>query len=217
MAERRTRKEYSEARKAASLAALKYASGNVTETARMTGISVPTLAKWDDGKNINMNVIEMKDDAEKLLADEILVIMQKIIKSLDLETIQKAPLNQRAVTFGILTDKRNILLNKPSADASLLAGLTQTEKQKIAEAALMRLRGIDGGTLTQTVRVTQTLTKTQNLSKAQTLDGKNGVSKVPRRKAVVEPGNPDDGELRDLPIFLDGVSPGDEEGNDARA
>lgn len=115
------RRKYSDEDKATALAALDANGGNVKRTATELEIPRITLLGWADGRGVHPVVSELQQEKRGALAERLEEIAHKIVDILP-DKLQDATLQQCATSLGIIVDKRQLLMGKPTGivdDASL--------------------------------------------------------------------------------------------------
>lgn len=108
------RRAYTDEQKAEALAVLKANAGNITRTAQHTGIPRKTLAEWSKGNHVSAQAEEMIEEKVDELADKLEKIAHMITDSMP-EKIERAGLRDASVSLGVVIDKRNLLIGKPTS------------------------------------------------------------------------------------------------------
>ena len=129
------KRQYSDADKATALAALDANGGNVSLTAKQTGVPRKTLEDWSKGRKVVDDVAEMRHLKKGELADRLEEVAHALIENIHIRATNEfsplVPLKDYATAFGIIIDKRQLLKGKPT---SIYENLTDVEKaQKAAE------------------------------------------------------------------------------------
>lgn len=106
-----TKRRYSDEDKATALAVLAAHNGDVSKTARETGVPRTTLQRWIEAENGAVAAIAA--DKKKGLADELETIAYKLVDAMP-EKIAQATLQQLATSLGITIDKMQLLQGKPT-------------------------------------------------------------------------------------------------------
>lgn len=108
------KRTYTDEQKAEALAVLKANGGNLTRTAGATGIPRKTLAEWSKGNHVSDAAEALIPQKVDELADKLEKIAHLISDSLP-EKIEKAGLRDASVSLGVVIDKRNLLIGKPTS------------------------------------------------------------------------------------------------------
>lgn len=94
---------------------LQLASGNsIRRVARITGRSRPTVAKV---KKDHHSAIE---ELQTQLAGDFMELANRLVSSIDEETIKKAPLQARVVSAGIAVDKSRLISGQSTENYAVL-------------------------------------------------------------------------------------------------
>ncbi len=125
------KRRYSEDDKATTLAVLQSCNGNVTRTARETGIPAATISKWRDGKHINESVTEMCDIKKGELKDRFEVIAHSLVDAIP-GAIAGANLQQITTSLAIAIDKMLLLKGQPT-DISHVTNTSNLTNEQRAE------------------------------------------------------------------------------------
>lgn len=107
------RRQYSDAEKAESLAALDANGGNVSKTARDLGLPRKTLAQWADDRHIHQDVAELRQEKKIDLAARLEEIARQLAEAMP-EKMATANLQQVATSMGIAIDKMQLLRGQPT-------------------------------------------------------------------------------------------------------
>ncbi len=126
------KRRYSEDDKATTLAVLQSCNGNVTRTARETGIPAATISKWRDGKHINESVTEMCDIKKGELKDRFEVIAHSLVDAIP-GAIAGANLQQITTSLAIAIDKMLLLKGQPTAITNTSNLTDQQRAERAAE------------------------------------------------------------------------------------
>lgn len=107
---------YSPEQRSAVLDVLKSNGGNVLATANQTGVPQPTVRAWARGWRCAnaLTLYEEKGGDLAQAAEQIAWHIAGIIP----DRVHEAPLNQLAVSFGIMVDKMRILRDQPTTIGS---------------------------------------------------------------------------------------------------
>ena len=144
------KRRYSEDDKATTLAVLQSCNGNVTRTARETGIPAATISKWRDGKHINESVTEMCDIKKEELSDVFEHVARLYInRALSDEVIGETKGKDAIIGAATAVDKMLLLRGAPTA-INQTTQMTDEERaarvREIVGAGEARLKAA-GGTL----------------------------------------------------------------------
>lgn len=107
------RRQYSDAEKAESLAALDANGGNVSKTARDLGLPRKTLAQWAADRHIHQDVAELRQEKKIDLAARLEQIARQLAEAMP-EKMATANLQQVATSMGIAIDKMQLLRGQPT-------------------------------------------------------------------------------------------------------
>lgn len=103
---------YSDEERANALATLKANGGKVSLTARQLGIPEVTLRQWASGLR-HPEAMQMSESKSALLADHLEEVAFKLVKAMP-KKIEKAGLQQVAVSLGISVEKVKLLRGEPT-------------------------------------------------------------------------------------------------------
>lgn len=106
------KRRYSDEEKANALAALASNGGNVQRTAIALGIPAKTLENWSKG-TVHPSVANLGEGKKVELAD----LLEETARKLVADLLEMASTSQKdcATALGIVIDKRQILLGKPTS------------------------------------------------------------------------------------------------------
>lgn len=127
----------SDQQKAEALAVLDANAGNVSKTARDTGIPRKTLEEWRDGR-VAEGVAELRQEKKEGLADRLEAIALQMLDAMP-SKILDASLKDTATAVGIAIDKRQLLTGQPTA-IQRNEGLTEDERASRVAELLGRAR-----------------------------------------------------------------------------
>ena len=116
---------YSDADRAAALAALDANGGNLAGTARQLGMPRKTLAEWAAGRT-PPGMADLRQQKRGDLATELEGIAYKLVEAMP-GKIEGANLQQLATSLGIAVDKVQLLKGKPT---SITADTTLTPQER---------------------------------------------------------------------------------------
>lgn len=153
------KRQYSDSDKARVLAVLDANGGNISLTAKQTGVPRNTLSDWSKGRKIVPEVTEMRQDKKEELADVFeRVARQYLDRALSDEAIGDTKGKDAVIAAATATDKMQLLRGKPTlivADAAKEAlrsimsnyGLSQEEALPIVAETF----GVDVGVISEAV------------------------------------------------------------------
>lgn len=128
------KRTYSDSDKATYLAALDANGGNISLTAKQTGVPRNTLSDWAKGRNLNAEVTDLRHLKKGELADRIGEVAHALLESIytratgDFSPL--VPLRDYATSFGIIVDKMQLLKGEPTAINKMVT-LTPEQQQRI--------------------------------------------------------------------------------------
>lgn len=108
-----SKQNYSDKEKAEALAIYDTLGGNLTQTAKKTGVPKSTLKEWRDGR-INSDCAEIRTEKKAQLADLFENLAYSLIESVDESTITQMHGQQRITSAGIAVDKMRLLREQPT-------------------------------------------------------------------------------------------------------
>lgn len=124
------RRGYSDQQRAEALAALDANEGNLSETARDTGIPRQTLQEWQRGR-VPEGVPELRQEKKQSLADRLEALAHTLIDVMP-EKAADASLQQVATSFGIAVDKMRLLRGEPTSIEESRQELTEDDASDLA-------------------------------------------------------------------------------------
>jgi len=131
---------YTDAERAAALAALDANADNVERTAKEIGIPRGTLRRWANGEGVVAKLGEMRDEGRTLMLARIEEVAALVLEKIP-GSLAGAPPHQLATAFGILTDKSIALkmLEKDGSDRGKAhAPLTDSDRWRGVSELLVR-------------------------------------------------------------------------------
>lgn len=137
------RRQYSDEERGATLTALDANGGNVSKTARETGVPRKTVEEWRDGRHVP-EVANIRQGKRRALADELEELAYLCLDLLP-DKLNDASAAATATALGIAVDKMQVLRGKPSSVtlneyADLSAEDIDRELDALANAARTRAR-----------------------------------------------------------------------------
>jgi transposase-like protein len=108
------RRQYSDAEKAAALAALDANGGNVARTARDLDIPRKTLAEWAADRHTHSEVAELRQEKKRDLAQRLEEIAWELAEALPGKK-ELASLQHTATAMAIAIDKMQLLRGAPTS------------------------------------------------------------------------------------------------------
>jgi hypothetical protein len=127
------RREWLDREKAEALAALDANGGNIAQTSRQLGIPRSTLTLWRSG-GVTEEVADICHLKKADLADRLETIAHLILDGLP-DKVGASSLKDAAVAFGVVVDKRQLLLEKPTS-ITRDDGITDTDRAERVAALL---------------------------------------------------------------------------------
>lgn len=138
------RRQYSDAEKAGVLAALDANGGNVSKTARDTGVPRKTLAEWAAAR-LHPDVAELRQSKKTDLATQLEDIARRLAGAIP-EKMATANLQQTATSMGIAIDKMQLLRGQPTSIADIAVEQIADRIERMTDderSALARQLGAD--------------------------------------------------------------------------
>lgn len=135
------RRSYTDADRAAALAALDANADNLARTARETGIPRNTLRRWADGEGVVPQLSELRQEKRTLSLSRIEEVAAEVLECIP-NSLAGTPPHQLATAFGILADKIVALkaLERDAGDQGKAAHLTDEERWQRVSDLLVRSR-----------------------------------------------------------------------------
>lgn len=123
-----------------ALAALEANNGNITRTARDTGISASTIRGWRD--NPTPEITASRDQKAKTLAEELEALAFTLAHALPAR-IDEANLSQVTTSLGIVIDKLQLLQGQPTEITKNETHRVDTPERALkAAATALERRGV---------------------------------------------------------------------------
>ncbi len=138
------KRQYSDQDKATILAARDANGGNVSRSARETGVPRKTLEDWAKGRSVADDVAEIRQEKRLELAEKLDFIAHRLADNMTEEKMKSGSIVQIATSLGITIEKAQLLKGQPTSIAGTpLEGLTADDKRALREAIRRDLESAD--------------------------------------------------------------------------